>query len=92
VTTTAERVLRWDAASKTLRIIDGRTDERYVVEAIRHEGRLLGYRLRKESDGERYDIDLAAGTCDCRGHTRWGYCKHDAGIRKLIDRGDLQGG
>ncbi len=89
--TTTERILRYDAQTRTLRIIDGRTDESYRVEPIRHEGRLLGYRLHKESDGERYDVDLAAGTCDCRGHVRWGYRKHDAGIRKLIDRGDIKG-
>ena len=62
----------------------GRT-ETYTLQRIDDGETTLGYRLTKASDGAVYDIDLAAGTCDCIGHAMHSRCKHESAIRKLID-------
>jgi hypothetical protein len=48
------------------------------------------YRVRKVlPETDCYDIDLAAGTCDCPGCTRWGHCKHLDAVRALKAAGRL---
>lgn len=59
-------------------------------------GQLLGYRLTKQDadtgaeDGTTYDVDLGAGTCECkdfltRSHLREdGSCKHLNGLRAAL--------
>ena len=52
----------------------------YVAEDVPHEdGR--GFALIKP-DGETYHLELINGvaSCDCKGHVRWGRCKHAAAI------------
>src|SRR5262245_53756761 len=39
---------------------------------------VYGWRLENQTNGEVYDLDTAdpLPTCDCKGFTRWGHCKH----------------
>lgn len=84
----AERSLRWDAAKRLLRLAVGKDVDVYDVREIRaDDGTLLGCRLDKHGDTEGdgpYDVELATGTCHCRGNLRWGTCKHVDAIRKLV--------
>jgi hypothetical protein len=57
----------------------------------------VAYRLDKMGDEEaRYHVlldPLAEGglfaSCECKGHLRWGYCRHVHGLLLLRERGEL---
>lgn len=85
---TAERTMRYDAATRVLTVTEGKKTDRYRVEAVRDwDGRtVIGYRLHKQG-GETRDVDIVEGTCDCPGHQRWGHCRHEAAVRKLLELG-----
>jgi hypothetical protein len=42
---------------------------------------------------ERYHANLGGegepATCECKGHSRYGYCRHVSGLLKLIEEGKL---
>lgn len=73
----------------------------YWVKSIRGgRGELLGYRLLRQDadgaeDGTAYDLDLAAGTCECkdflaRSHRRAdGGCRHLNALRAALRRVNL---
>jgi hypothetical protein len=50
-----------------------------------------GFELEKIGGLEVYhvNVDGAAKTCDCKGHSRWGHCKHADGVAALIAAGRL---
>jgi hypothetical protein len=41
-----------------------------------------------KADGTVYDVLLSptGNTCDCKGHLRWGHCKHEAALMALVCR------
>ncbi len=41
---------------------------------------LLGFRVEQPGKPDVYDVDFAAGTCDCPGGERWGKCLHRQGL------------
>jgi hypothetical protein len=46
-------------------------------------------KLAADGRNEVYHLDLAADggpSCDCKGHTRWGRCKHVDGLLALLNR------
>lgn len=86
-TTTKAKDRTMSLKGDKLRIRDSRSDETYSLLRIEDEGVLLGFRFTKLSTGDRYDIDLVAGTCDCIGHTQHGRCKHASAVYKLRSLG-----
>src|SRR5262245_47876883 len=55
-----------------------------------------GFRVSKLTPGtapESYDVNVGGpgepASCECKGHTRWGHCRHVSGLLKLIDLGKL---
>src|SRR4051794_36825056 len=66
--------------------------DHYHVERVPAEfGR--AFRLTKFSccGGEVYDVllDGDRSSCECKGHLRWGHCKHVDCCRKLVELGRL---
>jgi hypothetical protein len=54
----------------------------------------VGFALEKQSESgtaETYHVNICDldghHLCDCRGHGRWGHCKHSAGIAALVRAG-----
>lgn len=43
--------------------------------------------VSKMPDGEHYNV--VDGTCTCKGHVRWGHCRHAAGLKALQKAGGL---
>jgi hypothetical protein len=84
----------------TIRITCDRVIETYQVQTFAaYDGAATGVSLTK-TDGTRYDVAiphmgpvgyaaLPAGTCDCKGHTRWSHCKHLDALLVLANRGQL---
>lgn len=61
----------------------------YDVRPIADRGRLVGFRLVKHDDGQRYDLDITTDpwACDCGDgtfRTRPGGCKHAAELRAAL--------
>jgi hypothetical protein len=51
-----------------------------------------GWTLSKHDGKTRYEVNAAAGTCQCRGHQQHGHktvCKHVAAIKQLSSLGKL---
>jgi hypothetical protein len=70
----------------SLAITVGNKTETYWLEALASDwGR--AFRLTKWSDGTSYETCLDNQTghhlCDCKGHERWGHCKHQEGLLAL---------
>jgi hypothetical protein len=70
--------------------------DRYFLEKI--EGiDDLAFTLKKvnprfdgtDKEVEAYDINLTAGTCECRGFLRWNACKHLGACREAYEAGRL---
>jgi hypothetical protein len=40
---------------------------------------------------EGYDVSLSpdGNSCECKGHLRWGHCKHADGLQALVNAGKL---
>jgi hypothetical protein len=57
-----------------------------------------GFRVAKmdtaTTEEEVYYVNLSpdARTCDCKGHVRWGHCKHADGLAALLQSGQLSEG
>jgi hypothetical protein len=73
-----------------LTITEGTRSDDYFLEGLGLPGT---FRFRKPlPDGTTYDVDLAAGSCDCPGRLRWEHktvCKHRAALAALIAVGKL---
>ena len=53
-----------------------------------------GFQLDKlggDADPETYHVNLSSdgNVCDCKGHCRWGHCKHADGLAALVKAGKL---
>jgi hypothetical protein len=53
-----------------------------------------GFRVEKidptaETAAYHVNIDGSNRTCECKGHLRWGHCKHSDGLAALIVAGRL---
>jgi hypothetical protein len=70
--------------------------EDYFVGPIKADfGR--GFKVEKigwevPEDEREYHVNVGGGhnngnLCDCKGHLRWGHCKHEAGLATLVRRG-----
>src|SRR5262249_1840728 len=48
-----------------------------------------GFLLQKIGHGDAYHVHLDSGkrTCECKGHLKWGYCKHADGLAALVAAG-----
>jgi hypothetical protein len=78
-------------------VLDGRRtrSDFYFVERIACDD--LAYSLRKmdvsrdgtDPEETQYEINVTTGTCSCKGHVRWGHCKHEAAVRLAYERGGL---
>jgi hypothetical protein len=46
---------------------------------------------REAGQADHYDIlvDGEQSSCECKGHQRWGHCKHMDCLRKLVELGRL---
>lgn len=72
----------------------GERSERYAVTRFPCDLSGRAYRVVKcVLGGDAYDVLIADrpadDICDCRGHTRYGYCKHVDALRALIADGRL---
>jgi hypothetical protein len=74
-------------ADSTVTITEGKSQEAYGIEAVKDGESLLGFRVTKKSSNETHDVDTVDGTCDCRGHYAYGYCRHLSAVRKLQELG-----
>lgn len=76
-----------------LTLTDSRTHTRYAVEEFPADtGR--GFVLLKAVGAGHYHCHVSpkhpsADICGCRGHERWGHCKHLDALRDLIANGKL---
>ena len=76
-------------ASTVLWLTVGKLTTAYRVEPIVSQIGGKAYRLEKADQGdgqpEVYDVllDGQHSTCDCKGHTRWGHCKHSDCLKTL---------
>lgn len=50
-----------------------------------------GFLLQKIGHDAAYHVNLDAGnrTCECKGHLKWGRCKHADGLAALVAAGRL---
>ncbi len=65
------------------------TVDAYALEDVgSHDGR--GFSLTKP-DGTVYHVEATAAgrSCDCKGFTRWGHCKHCEALAALAEKGRL---
>jgi hypothetical protein len=71
-----------------------RTD-RYFVERIDCDD--LAYTLTKtdparvgtDRESDAYAVNLTMDSCDCKGHYRWGHCKHVEALALAYEGGQL---
>jgi hypothetical protein len=92
--------------ARSLRYYPGHPALLVITEGARTDDYLVGglglpgcYRLRKcpaagadPADCPSYDVDLHAGSCECKGHLRWGHrtrCRHLAALLALEGAGRL---
>jgi hypothetical protein len=67
-------------------------DQFYHLTAIASDwGRAFEVRKLAADGGEIYHVNLTSDgtTCDCKGHERWGHCKHAEALVALQARGKL---
>lgn len=67
-----------------LRITEGEKVEHYTVHP-KEGGR--AFVVSKMPDGEHYNV--VDGKCTCKGHVRWGHCRHVEGLKALQKAGRL---
>jgi hypothetical protein len=77
----------YDGSPMLLVLTVGKQTNEYFVD--RHEAKDC-YRLRKPLPEQvSYDVDLAAGTCECMGWLRHSHCKHLESLTALKGAGKL---
>lgn len=77
-------------SSGLVRIRVGKVEsDYYLTEMAADFGR--GFRLEKVGGDEVYHVNADGDTksCDCKGHSRHGHCKHADGLSALIAGGKL---
>lgn len=67
--------------------IDAKTDAYLLYDAPSDEGR--AFVLVNLSNAEKYSVLVNPKLCDCKGHTRYGYCKHADALTALVNAGRL---
>lgn len=85
---------RWLLILNTQRGQKAGTDLYHVT---RHACANRAYRLTKldpavdgtDREAENYDVNLDECSCDCKGHCRWGECKHRMALEILQEQGEL---
>ncbi len=90
--------IKWDADARTLTVEGKRTAATYLVDELDTDGG-RGFQLTKTAGGSDkeeagYAVFVSlrgAGwhTCDCKGHQRWGACKHLSAILELVKANQL---
>src|SRR3954463_347578 len=73
-------------------ISEGTKSQFYVFREIPCEIGGRGFAVHRLGLGTLYHVRVgkpADCTCECLGFLRWGRCKHVAGLRTLIRRGEL---
>jgi hypothetical protein len=97
------RTLHYNAAVGALYVTVGTEEFAYWLDRLSHcEGGVRAFRLTKfiatQTTGspDHYDVTVrpadGSGTCECRGHLRWGHktvCKHRAALLALHRSGKL---
>jgi hypothetical protein len=71
----------------------GEKEERYFVSGV-HSDFGLGFFVEKigpETEESKYHVHLEGEgrTCECRGFSRWGHCRHADGLAALLAAGKL---
>jgi len=89
--TQAEWITRLGHDGRGIALINGTP---YLVEEITDlagdEPFVAGFRVTRSDLETVYDLEWV-GTglrCDCRGHERWGHCRHATGLLRLIGEPD----
>ncbi len=69
----------------------GKQSDTYLVTEIRTDLGGRAFTVEKVADGTTYHVSIAGDvrTCDCKGGTYAGHCKHSEGLAALIAAGRL---
>lgn len=92
-------LLMWSSLNRRccFRVADGKTVDRYTATEVDADfGR--GFLVAKQGQNPGalpYRTNLGGApmngdSCTCKGHIRWGKCRHASGLRTLIARGKIQ--
>jgi hypothetical protein len=95
--TATESAVSWNAATRLL-AIGGKKPGAYRVTEIGVEGG-RGFQLAKVAGGSDAEetgyscfittAQFFYSSCDCKGFTRFGYCRHVTALKRLLNDGTL---